>query len=136
MACSGLCHKFLSPPQRQSSRKLCVTLQDAEEDAGHSGAHSSAAWCLSAVLLFLSLLLLRQAFVPAGSPDGSVATAVASGGQNRHIAKGLAMPANPYLDSNTTTTVILLPLGSGLSPAPTNKEVTSLWNTTCMQNTP
>ena len=98
-------------------------LQDADEDAGRSGAQSSAAWCLSAVLLFLSLLLLRQAFVPASSRDGSAAAAAASGGQNRHIAKGLSMPANPYAESNTTATLVLLPLGAGMGPSLTSNEV-------------
>ena len=101
-----------------------VLLQDAEEDAQQRGAHSSAAWCLSAVLLFLSLLLLRQAFVPATSPNGAAASATALGGQNRHIAKGLNTPASAYLHSNSTTTLILLPLESGLGQAVDENEVT------------
>ncbi|CAL8467531.1 g7069 [Coccomyxa elongata] len=35
-----------------------------EVDEGDEGAQTSAAWCLSAVLLFMSMLLLRQAFEP------------------------------------------------------------------------
>ncbi|CAL5222463.1 g4831 [Coccomyxa viridis] len=94
--------------------------EDAEEDVGHSGAHSSAAWCLSAVLLFLSLLLLRQAFVPSNSPNASAAAATALGGQNRHIAKGLD---DAYLQSNSSATLILLPLESGLDQTVNESEV-------------
>lgn len=85
------------------------------------------------MLLFLSLLLLRQAFVPAGSPNGAAATATALGGQNRHIAKGLDTPAAAYMDSNTTATVILLPLESGTGRALTDNEVTPPQTSICMQ---
>jgi hypothetical protein len=37
---------------------------DQEPDRGDEGAQTSAAWCLSAVLLFMSMVLLRQAFEP------------------------------------------------------------------------
>ena len=68
------------------------------------------------MLLFLSLLLLRQAFVPANSQSSTEAVAaVISGGQNRHIAKGLAMPASTYPESNSTATVILLQPGATLT---------------------
>lgn len=39
-------------------------MPDQEADRGDEGAHTSAAWCLSAVLLFMSMVLLRQAFEP------------------------------------------------------------------------
>ena len=110
-------------PGGASDRKRVMLMQDAEEDAQQSGAHSSAAWCLSAVLLFLSLLLLRQAFVPATNPNASAATAAALGGQNRHIAKGLDTHASAYLQSNSTATLILLPLESGLGQAVNGNEV-------------
>ena len=87
------------------------------------------------MLLFLSLLLLRQAFVPAGGSNGAAATATAMGGQNRHIAKGLEMPAAAYLDSNTTATVILLPLESETGRALTDNEVIPPQINTCLQNT-
>lgn len=41
---------------------MCTCEQ--EPDEGDEGAQTSAAWCLSAVLLFMSMLLLRQAFEP------------------------------------------------------------------------
>ena len=118
IACEG---EDTPAARRLSDRKRVMLLQDAEEDVGHSGAHSSAAWCLSAVLLFLSLLLLRQAFVPSNSPNASAAAATALGGQNRHIAKGLD---NAYLQSNSSATLILLPLESGLDQTVNESEVT------------
>ncbi|EIE24531.1 DNA glycosylase [Coccomyxa subellipsoidea C-169] len=43
-----------------------------EAAGGEEGAQTSAAWCLSAVLLFMSLVLLRQAFErPLGAKDSA-----------------------------------------------------------------
>ena len=98
--------------------------QDADEHAERDGAQSSAAWCLSAVLLFMSLLLLRQAFEPLSRQREAPRTAVNAGSQNRHIATVLGAPASPMHIDNVTTTVLLLPLGSaGSDPGMANEQV-------------
>lgn len=48
------------------------------ESEADEGAQTSAAWCLSAVLLFMSMLLLRQAFEPPLDQQAAVAHAPAS----------------------------------------------------------
>ena len=90
--------------------------QDGDEHTERGGVQSSAAWCLSAVLLFMSLLLLRQAFEPLSRQSEAPRTAMNAGGQNRHIAKVLGAPASPLRLDNMTSTVLMLPSGSAMGP--------------------
>ena len=104
------------------SHTAIAPAQDGDEHTERNGAQSSAAWCLSAVLLFMSLLLLRQAFAPLSRPSEAPRTAVNAGGQNRHIATVLGAPASP-LHLDNVTTVLLLPLGSAAGPGLTDEQV-------------
>ena len=113
----------LHMPTDQSSHTAVAQAQDGDEHTERDGAQSSAAWCLSAVLLFMSLLLLRQAFEPLSRPSEAPRTAVNAGGQNRHMATVLGAPASPLHLDNMTTTVLLLPLGSAAGPGLTDEQV-------------
>ena len=107
-----------------SPQKGPVRLQNADEETEHEGAQSSAAWCLSAVLFFMSLLPLRQAFEPLSRQDDVTIPAQSLDGQNRHIAKGLMAPGGSLQGSNSTSAILLFPSGSAMGPDLTHKEVT------------
>ena len=115
-------HEPLAPTD-QSSHAAVALAQDGDAPTERDGAQSSAAWCLSAVLLFMSLLLLRQAFEPLSRQSEAPGTAVNAGGQNRHMATVLGAPASPLHFDNMTTTVLLLPLGSAAGPGLTDEQV-------------
>lgn len=100
-------------------------LQDDDSDTEQNGAHSSAAWCLSAVLLFMSLLLLRQAFEPLSRQSDAAVPASSVGGLNRHIA---APSSALHGSSNATSSILLLSSGSAMEPNRTDQEVNSQLN--------
>ncbi|CAK0787461.1 hypothetical protein CVIRNUC_010681 [Coccomyxa viridis] len=112
-------------PQSLVQMAMSHRSEDGDEHTERDGAQSSAAWCLSAVLLFMSLLLLRQAFEPLSRPSEAPRTAVNAGGQNRHMATVPGAPASPLHLNNMTTTVLLLPLGSAAGPGLTDEQVES-----------
>ena len=110
-------------PTDQPLHTAAAPAQDVDEHTERDGAQSSAAWCLSAVLLFMSLLLLRQAFEPLSRQGEAPRTAVSVGGQNRHIATVLGAPASPLRLDNMTNTVLMLPSGAAMDPGLTDEQV-------------
>lgn len=70
---------------------------DQEVEEGDEGAQTSAAWCLSAVLLFMSMLLLRQAFEPpvGGAEVAAPGPSRGSSGQLQSYGDSLVHPSMP-----------------------------------------